>query len=90
MRPGILSSAVLFRAMVPHVPEQSPSLDGITVLMLNGRADPLIPATEAERLASLLRAAGADVTLEWQPTGHDLTAADVARAREWLKDFYSE
>src|SRR2546430_10099453 len=27
---------------------------------------------------------GADVTLVWQPAGHELTQGDVSAAREWL------
>jgi predicted esterase len=33
----------------------------------------------------MLRDAGADVTLTWQPVGHNLTNADVAAAQEWLQ-----
>ena len=36
------------------------------------------PSTKlAERLASILRDAGASVELVWQPTSHGLTAGDV-------------
>jgi phospholipase/carboxylesterase len=90
MTPAALAGAVLFRAMVPFVPEVPPSLEGKPVLMLNGVNDPLIPAPEAERLAGLLRAGGAHVALEWQPTGHDLTDADVIRARSWLATLGSD
>jgi predicted esterase len=83
-RPGVLAGAVLFRAMVPFIPDAPPPSSGAYVLLSNGSADPLIPATETERLASLLRATGADVTFEIQPAGHQLTQRDVTRAREWL------
>ena len=86
MTPALLAGAVLLRAMVPFEPAAPPALEGKPVLMLNGRSDPLISATQAERLAGLLRTGGAHVALEWQPTGHDLTAEDVARARAWLAD----
>jgi predicted esterase len=86
MRPTVLRGAVLFRAMVPFVPDNAPALAGKSVLMLNGLTDPLIPAAEAERLAGMLAVAGADVTLEWQPTDHNLTTADVACARTWLAE----
>jgi phospholipase/carboxylesterase/glyoxalase family protein len=84
MRPGVLGGAVLLRAMVPFVPDEPPSLDGTPILMLEGRVDPLVSAAEAERLASILRSGGARLTLEWQPSGHDLTSADVASAKAWL------
>lgn len=38
----------------------------------------------AQRLADLLRRAGAHVTLRWHEAGHGLTAAEVAAARTWL------
>jgi predicted esterase len=84
LHPGTLARAVLFRAMVPLVPDPLPSLAGATVLISNGRGDPIISGTETERLASLLRACGADVELAWQPGGHELTRADVATAQTWL------
>ena len=84
LRPGALDGAVLIRAMVPLVPDPKPRLDGTPVLILNGRRDPLAPPPEGERLASLLREAGARVDLEWIEAGHELTASDVSRAREWI------
>jgi predicted esterase len=83
LEPGVLAGAILFRAMVPLVPNPLPSLSGTPVFMSNGRTDSLIPAAEAERLASLLRQAGADLTIEWQPGGHQLTRQDVALAEQW-------
>jgi len=46
--------------------------------------DPLVSVEETERLAALLRSAGADVTVSWQNAGHELTDRDVITAREWL------
>lgn len=84
LHPGLLRAAVLFRAMTPFEPESLPALDGRAVYMGEGRADPLIPAANAERLAALLREAGAEVALRWQPGGHALTRADVDDAAAWL------
>jgi predicted esterase len=83
-RSDVLAAAVLFRAMVPFIPDALPPGGSASVLLSNGSADPLIPAAETERLANLLRSAGADVTVEIQPAGHHLTQRDVARARDWL------
>jgi predicted esterase len=80
----LLSAAVLFRAMVPLVPEPLPAIPGTPVFLASGRTDPMVPTTEAERLAALLRQAGADVTLRWAPASHELTRADVDAARAWL------
>lgn len=84
LHPGLVSRAVLFRAMVPFEPEAPPALRGTRVFMGSGRHDPIITASNSERLAALLREAEADVTLAWQPTGHNLTPEDVEEARRWL------
>ena len=83
-RPDALGGAVLFRAMVPLIPDTIPKLPATPVLLANGKSDPLVSAEETERLAALLRSAGADVTLSWQNAGHQLTERDVTIAREWL------
>jgi predicted esterase len=87
LKPGVLAGAILFRAMVPLVPDDLPNLERTPVLISNGRRDPLIQPAETERLAALLRKAGADVTLVWQQAGHELTSADVAQAQQWLSSF---
>ena len=85
-RPQALAGGILIRAMVPFEPVNAPDLRGKHVLLSQGRADPLIPAAGAERLATLLRGAGADVELAWQPGGHALAQGDVSAARRWLAD----
>jgi predicted esterase len=47
LEPGTLAGAILFRAMVPIVPDPLPSLGGTPVFMSNGRTDSMIPAAEA-------------------------------------------
>jgi phospholipase/carboxylesterase len=90
LEPDVLAGAILIRAMVPLVPEapvprRSGSARSRTpVLISNGRRDPLVSAAETERLAALLRDAGADVTVAWQQAGHELTQADILQARQWL------
>ena len=75
---------MLFRAMVPIVPDPLPALPRTRVLVSNGRADPLVSEAETGRLVGLLKDAGAEVTLAWQDAGHHLVQEDLARAREWL------
>jgi len=84
LRPDALGAAVMFRAMVPLVPDTLPTLTHTPVLISNGRIDPLVSAEETEQLASLLRSAGASVEVSWQNSGHELTDRDVVTAREWL------
>jgi len=45
----------------------------------------MVAAGQPERLADLLRRAGAQVELSWQNAGHELGAGDVAEARAWLQ-----
>lgn len=78
LRPGALRAAGLLHAMVPFEPEELPDLTGTSVLLTGGRRDAMIPAPQTERLAQLLTEAGADLTLAWQPGGHELTPAELA------------
>jgi phospholipase/carboxylesterase/glyoxalase family protein len=82
--PGLLRGAVLFRPMVPFVPETMPDLSGKPVLIGAGTQDQLIPREDTEGLADLLREAGAEVELRWQPSGHGLEYEEVDAAKGWL------
>src|SRR5437763_7482011 len=86
LRPGILYTAILFRAMVPLIPETLPDLSSVRVWIGAGDQDPIIPASEAKRLAELLRRAGADVTIRFAKAGHGLTNDDVISARDWARE----
>jgi predicted esterase len=79
-----LRGAVLLSPMLPFEPETLPDLTGTGVFIGAGRIDPLVPAAQAERLADVLRAAGADVALHWEPGGHALTGQEVDAAKMWL------
>lgn len=85
LRPEILRAAILFRAMIPLVPENLPELSSVYVWIGAGDQDPIIPASEAQGLAELLRRAGADVTIRFANASHALTEADVKTARHWLE-----
>ena len=86
LRPEILRGAVLFRAMVPLVPENLPDLSSLRVWIGAGSEDPIIPTSETQRLVELLRGAGADVTLRFFSAGHGLTNSDVETARHWIDE----
>lgn len=85
LRPECLAAAILFRPMIvldlPAAPE---SLVGKRVLMTTGTTDPLVPADHPERLAELLRAGGAEITIRTHLASHALVAADLEAAREWI------
>lgn len=83
-RAGLLRGAVLLSPMVPFEPDAFPDLAGTSVFIGAGRADPIAPAAQAERLAELMREAGADVTLHWQPGGHTITKDELEAARRWI------
>jgi predicted esterase len=84
LRPEILSAAILFRAMVPLVPETRPNLDSKRIWIGAGAHDPIIPASNTQELVEMLRSSGADVTIRFFQSGHQLTSGDVDLAREWL------
>jgi predicted esterase len=86
LQPEILSAAALFSPMVPIVPDPLPDLRRVAVFISGGRRDHLVPQAETERLATLLEAAGAAVTLRWTDGGHALTRDDVAAAADWAAD----
>jgi predicted esterase/catechol 2,3-dioxygenase-like lactoylglutathione lyase family enzyme len=83
-RPGLLRAAVLLSPTMPFEPEPLPDLAGTSVFIGAGRADSITPAAQAERLATVLRDAGADVVLHWEPGGHAITPSEVKSAQRWL------
>jgi len=85
LRPDVLAGAILLRAMVPLSYEPQPDLGGKPVLIISGASDPIIPAVNAGRLASILKQAGAAVEHRTLTVGHELSQADVSLARSWLE-----
>jgi phospholipase/carboxylesterase len=85
LRPEALAGAVLLRPMVVLEPRALPDLRGKRLLLLSGRHDPIVPVDHPERLAAQFRTAGADVTLQWLDTGHQLTEADLKHAARFLQ-----
>ena len=84
LRPEVLAGAVLLRPMVPLLGSPLVSLSEKPVLMLSGMDDPIVPAENAEKLAALLRGAGAQVEHQVLPIGHGLSQADVKLTMEWF------
>ncbi|MDT3686977.1 MAG: alpha/beta hydrolase [Pseudorhodoplanes sp.] len=82
--PSLLAGAILIRPMVPFDPRPLPDLTGLSVLILSGAEDTLIPRDQPGLLAALLGEAGADATYEVLPAGHGLTAQDIVLAESWL------
>lgn len=87
LRPESLGGAVLLRAMVVlDQPAAPASLTGKRVLIAHGTHDPIVPTDHPPRLATLLRAGGAEVALHAAPAGHNLTAGDLTAASDWLQN----
>ncbi len=84
LHPGLLRAAVLFRAMVPFEPEETPDLTEMPVFLAAGRRDTMIPPDNTERLVEILQDAGADLDLRWKNVGHPLTYEELEEARGWL------
>ena len=84
LHPKVLAGAVLFRAMVPLRPAAAPDLAGVPVYLAAGRFDTMIQPENTELLATMLRDAGADITLAWTDQGHNLVPEEVDAARRWL------
>jgi phospholipase/carboxylesterase len=89
LRPEILSAAILFRAMVPLVPDILPDLSNKHIFMSSGLHDPIVPKQEAEGLFGLFKNAGAKVSRSWQESAHELTIEEVQKAKEWLLPLHS-
>lgn len=84
MHPEIVKAAMLLRPMSASLPDTIERIPGLPVFVGAGSRDEVIPQGDAEHIGSVLKAAGADVTLRITPEGHRLGTHDVELAREWL------
>src|SRR5215213_8877108 len=85
LRTEVLSSAVLFRPMIPLTPEKIPNLETKNIFMAAGERDPIVPREQTEMLYLLFKKGGANVFLRWQKnSGHVLDYDEISAAREWL------
>lgn len=83
LRPGLVSRAILLRAMPVLENEPAADLSGTDLLVIAGERDetysPFAPA-----LVRLLRARGGRVAAFTVQCGHELGGEDVQIARQWL------
>jgi predicted esterase len=79
-----LRGAVLLSPMLPFEPEVVPDLKGVSVFIGAGEHDPMASRETVERLESVLREAGATVTMHWTKAGHSITKEELAAAQEWM------
>jgi phospholipase/carboxylesterase len=85
LRPEVLGGAILFRATMPLVPESVPDLSGKRVFVSAGRYDEMTPQAKTEELEEFLKAAGAQVTTNWEEATHSLTRQEIEKAASWLR-----
>ncbi len=78
-----LKGAILHHPMVPRRGIELPDLTGNNVFIAAGTNDPICSPAETLELVKLLKEAHADVQLQWENNGHQLTNTEVEAAREW-------
>jgi predicted esterase len=83
LHPHYLAGAILFRVMMPLVPEIIRDFSHLSILIGAASLDPLIPAGH-EELAAIFKSGGADLAISWHQGGRELGEDDVQAARNWL------
>jgi len=84
LHPHYLAAAVLFRAMVPFVPDLIRDFGHLSVFIGAGRSDPIVPPGQVEELGAIFESGGADLTISWHQGGHELGEDDIHAAKTWL------
>jgi phospholipase/carboxylesterase len=80
-----LKGAILHHPMVPIRGVKLPDLSGVPIFIGAGENDPICVPQETEDLSTLLKDAGANVTVHWERFGHRLTASEVDAAATWYQ-----
>ena len=87
IHPEIMTSAVLFRAMVPFIPEKVPNLTGKNIFIGAGQYDPIVPRKQTETLFGFFEKAGANMVLHFEEnSGHELGYDEISAAKDWLSN----
>lgn len=84
LRPEAFDGAALLAPMVPLEPGSLPNLDGKPILMVCGKRDPLVPQANAQSLATMFQAAGADLEVIWHEGGHGLGQPEMNAVSSWV------
>ena len=82
--PQVIAGAILFRPMVPFVPDSLPDLSEKRVISLSGQYDSIVSQKQAEDLFLLLKNSGAEIEIHWQASGHEITQSDIDTSKKWL------
>jgi predicted esterase len=86
LHPHHVAAALLFRAMVPFIPDIIRNFTDLPIFIGEGDRDPIVTREEAEELAAMFESGGAQVKLFWHRGGHDLAADDIEAAKAWLAE----
>lgn len=82
--PETLLGAILFRSMVPFIPDNPIDLSDKKVLLSAGKFDPIASEKHAQDLFEILKKSRADVTVKWQQSGHNLIEKDITDSQNWI------
>lgn len=89
LHPHVLEGAILFRAMIPLIPDDPlPDLSTKKILLSAGLQDPIITRIETENLFRLFQKTNANITLKWQHSSHSLIQEDIVVAKRWISNNY--
>jgi predicted esterase len=86
--PETIKGAILFRTMVPFVPNILPDLSDKIVFLSAGMFDPIVSKSQIETLLKILQKSRANVTLKWQQSSHNLIEKEISDAKEWLSGYF--
>ncbi len=86
LSPDVFQDAILFRAMIPLVPNPLPNLLNKKILLSAGLQDPIVSKKETENLYRLFQKTNAITTLKWQPSSHNLIQEDILVAKSWISN----
>lgn len=89
LHPEILQGAILFRAMIPLIPNPLPNLSTKKILLSAGVNDPIVSRTETEDLYRLFQKTNINIVLKWQQSSHNLVQEDISIARKWISNNFS-
>ena len=85
--PALFDATVLMHPLIPFEPDVKGDLASKRILITAGRRDPICPPNLTSRLEAHLRAARADVTVEWHEGGHEVRPSEIDAARRFLAPF---
>ena len=86
LRPEVIQGAILFRAMVPFIPDPLPNLSSKKRTIICWIRRSIVSRNETENLYRLFQKTNAIITLKWQPSSHNLIQEDIVVAKPWISN----